>query len=62
MEGDLAWGGEHTIQHTDDVLQNYTPATYKILLVNVIPTNSIKKKKTTFMFIKVLWISRVFLS
>ena len=20
MEGDLPWGGEHTIQHTDDVL------------------------------------------
>ena len=24
MEGDLTWGGEHTIQYTDDVLQNCT--------------------------------------
>ena len=27
--GDLTWGGEHTIQYTDDVLQNCTPETYK---------------------------------
>ena len=45
MEGDLAWGGEHTIQCTDDVLQNCTPETYIILLSNVTPINSIKKKK-----------------
>ena len=25
------WGGEHTLQHTDDVLQNCTPETYVIL-------------------------------
>ena len=35
MEGDLIWGGEHTIQYTDDVLQDYTPETYIILLTNV---------------------------
>ena len=23
MEGDLTWGDEHTIQYTDEVLQNY---------------------------------------
>ena len=25
MDGDLTWGGEHTIPYTDDVLQIYTP-------------------------------------
>ena len=24
MEGDLTWGGEHTVQYADDVLQNCT--------------------------------------
>ena len=32
---DLTWGGEHTIQHTDDVLQKCTVETYTILLTNV---------------------------
>ena len=45
IEGDLTWGGEHTIQYTDDVLENCTPETYIILLTNVTPINSIKKKK-----------------
>ena len=40
MEGDLTWGGEHTIQYTDDVLYNCTPETYIILLTNVTPINS----------------------
>ena len=44
MEGDLTWGGEHTIQYATDVLQNYTPETYIILLTNVTPINSIKIK------------------
>ena len=44
MEGDLPWGGEHTIQHTDDVLQNHIPETDIILLINVTPINSIKLK------------------
>ena len=35
MEGDLTWGGEHTLQCTYDVLQNCTPETYIILLTNV---------------------------
>lgn len=43
MEGDLACGGEHTTQHTDDVLQNSTPGTYNVL-TNATPIHSIKKK------------------
>ena len=35
MEGDLTWGGEHTIQYTDGVLYDCTPETYIILLTNV---------------------------
>ena len=45
MEGDLTWGGEHTIQYTDDVLLNCTPETCIILLTNVTPINSIKTIK-----------------
>ena len=44
MEGDLTWGVEHTVQYTDDTLQNYTPETYTILLTNATPIHSIKKK------------------
>ena len=44
MEGDLTWGGRHTIQHTDDVLQNRTPETCIFLLTNVMPISSIKKE------------------
>ena len=48
MEGDLTWGSEHTIQYTDDVLWNYTSETCIILLItNVTPINSIKKKNFT---------------
>ena len=43
VQGDLPWGGEHTIQYTDDVLYNRTPETYIILLTDVTPTNSYKK-------------------
>lgn len=39
----LTQGGEHTIQHTDDVLQNYTLDTYIILLTNVTLINLILK-------------------
>ena len=45
MEGDMTWGGEHTIQYTDDVVQNCTPETYKTLLANVTPVHSLKKTK-----------------
>ena len=41
----LTWGGEHTILCTDDVPQNYAPETCRILLTNVTPKSSIKKKK-----------------
>ena len=44
MEGDLTWGGEHTIQYTDDVFQNCIHETYVILLINVTPKNSIRIK------------------
>ena len=37
MEGDFTWGGEYTIQYTDNAIQNCTPETYIILLTNVIP-------------------------
>ena len=45
MEGDLTWGGKHTIQYTDDVLQNCTPETYIILLIDVNPDIQVFKKK-----------------
>ena len=45
VEGVLTWGGEHTTQCTNDVLQNCTSETYITLLTNVTPTNSIKKKR-----------------
>ena len=32
LEWDLTQSGEHTIQYTDDVLWNYIPETYIILL------------------------------
>ena len=48
MEGDLTWGGEHTIQYTDDILQNRTPETFIILLTNVTPINSIFLKRENF--------------
>ena len=37
MEGNLTCGVKHTIQYTDDALQNCTPETYIILLTNVTP-------------------------
>ena len=43
MEGDLTWGGEHTIQYTDDVSQNCTLEIYTVLLTNVTQIKSIKK-------------------
>ena len=30
----LDWGGEHTIEYTDDILWNCTPETYIILLMS----------------------------
>ena len=44
MEGDLTWGGEHTIQYTVDVLWNCASETCIILLTGVTPINSIKRK------------------
>ena len=42
MKGNLTWGGEHTIEYTDDVLYNCIPEIYIILLTNASPINSIK--------------------
>ena len=44
MEGELTSVGEHTIQYTDDVLQNCTPETYMILLTNITPIINKKEK------------------
>ena len=49
IEGDWTLDGEHTIQYTDDVLQNYTLETYEILLTNVTPINSIKIQAKNFL-------------
>ena len=40
MAGDLTWGGEPTVQYTDDVLWDCAPETYIIILINSIPINS----------------------
>ena len=45
MEGDLTWGGEHTIQCTDGVFWNRAPDTCVILLTSVTPQNAIKRKE-----------------
>ena len=44
MDRDLTGGGEHTLQCTDDVMQNCAPETYRILLTSNLPINSIKRK------------------
>ena len=45
MEKDFTWGGEPTIQYTDDVLYNCTPETYIVLLTNVTLINSKEGRK-----------------
>ena len=45
VEGDLTLGGEHTIQYTDIILQNYTLETYIILLTNIFLINLINIKQ-----------------
>lgn len=44
MEGELIWGGEHTMQYRDDVLWNCVPETCTILLTSFTPISSIKRK------------------
>ena len=39
----MTWSGEHTLQYTDDVLQNCTTENYIILLTKSIPTNTNKQ-------------------
>ena len=43
MEGEQTLGNEHTMQYTDDVLENCTLETCIMLLTNVTPMNLIKK-------------------
>ena len=51
MEGDLMWGGDHTILYNIHMMQNCTPETYVILLANVTQIDSIKiNKKTIVVF------------
>ena len=45
LVGDLTWGGEHTVQCTEDILWNCAPETCIILLTCITPVNSIKRKK-----------------
>ena len=44
-EGDLIFGGEHTVRYTDEILQTYSPGTYIILLNDITPIK-IKRTKT----------------
>ena len=46
MDGDLTGDGEHTIQCTEDVLQNCASETSNILLTSVTPINSKKREKS----------------
>lgn len=50
LTGDLTWGGEYIVQYTDDMLQNYTPETYIILLTSVTPIHSIRKTTLLIVF------------
>ena len=52
IEGDLTYGSEHTIQYSHDVLWNYAPETYIILLTNVTPIHSIKNKIKIFIILR----------
>lgn len=45
MEGHQIWDGGHTMQYTDDVLQDCTLETYIMLFTNVTPMNLKKKKR-----------------
>lgn len=45
MKEDLTCGGEHTVECTDDVLQNFAPETSITLLTSVTLIHSIKQKK-----------------
>ena len=42
MKGDLTWGGGHTLQYTDVVVENCILETYIILVTNVTPMNLTK--------------------
>lgn len=46
MEGDLTREGEYTVQHTNDVLQHWTPETCIIVLISGTTINSINKNRS----------------
>ena len=48
MEGDLHWGGEHTVWCTDNVMWDCAPEICIFLLTSVTPINSINRKKKEF--------------
>ena len=50
-EWDLTLGGEHTMQYSDDVLQNSTLESY-IILTNVTPVNKTSKRIITKCFVE----------
>lgn len=43
IEGAMTRDSEHTTQYLEDVLPNYTPEVYIVLLINVILINFLKK-------------------
>ena len=45
MDGDVTWGGEHTVRGTEDVLWNCAPETCVILSTSVTPSKFSKKKR-----------------
>ena len=49
MEGDFTWSGEHTIQYTDDVLQNCTPETQCYLPMSLQYIQLKKEKKQYYL-------------
>ena len=56
--GDSTWGGEHTMQCTDDVLDHCTPETCKILLTSVTQFKKMKIKENGIIITKTCTTSR----
>ena len=48
MDRDVTWGGEHTVQCTDDALWNCVPEICIILLTSVTQKNSVQRKNSNF--------------
>ena len=54
MEGDLTWGGEHTVRHTDEIAELYTWNLYIYNFINHCHPNKINKfiSHAIFYFLK----------